>query len=592
MTSHSTKRIAAALVAFCIAQSGRPMFAQSAHPVRLDKGTKIALDLDTPINSGATREGDAVLFRTRGDIKTNDRVAIPRGTPVKGTAIQVTPAFVNGKPRQAEVRIRLDEIPLKDGSALHLDAEVVVLNAETAIRPAQYGVLQAGTGAMLSGGMLGGLLGRSSMSAGIGAAAAIGIAAATSAKHPSVKGSDVDLPRDSIFETRLTRPLDVAEPALLAGMPSPPAPPQPTLSANTIAPVVLTPVRIVAANSASVGLAPLNAPTAIVPTSVPKFDAPPDSSVSPPPSAPVEASGGFAVSLDVNRVLIDAVVRDRTGKPMANLRKEDFRLFEDGVEQPIQDFSRDELPLAIALVIDRSGSVAPLMDRIQNAAFEALQQLKREDEVCLISFAAYVQLLEELTTDRQRVANHIGAIRASGGTAIVDAVDESLRYLAQTAPNRRRAVILISDNQEGRSYVSMDQAIQHASETDAVVYSVKIGQSFASNRFSPLIPIIPAPPLPKRTPVFDPVPGIARATGGEIFATTADALRAALASAITRLKLRYTLSINPTRSSTRAFHSIEVRLADPFGKPGTAYTIHSRSGYFSGPAVVTGKAGL
>ncbi|HLQ77379.1 MAG TPA: VWA domain-containing protein [Terriglobia bacterium] len=568
MTSPYAKCIAIAVAAICIAENGRTLQAQPAHPLHLDKGTKIALDLDSPINSGTTREGDVVLFRARNDIKVGDRVAIPRGATIKSTAFLVTPALVNGKTRQAEVRIRLDEIPLKDGSSLHLDAEVVVLNAETAIRSAPGGVMQSSVGPALTGGMLGGLIGKGSRGVGIGAAAAIGVSAVSSVKPPHLKGSDLDLPRDSVFETRLILPLDIPEPSLIAAppvLPAPTATPQPMVS--------------------------MNAP-AIAPIAIPTVDVRPDNPVPIATPAPVDSSGGFTLSLDVNRVLIDALVRDRNGKPMANLRKEDFRLFEDGIEQPIQNFSRDELPLAVALVIDRSGSVAPLMSRIQSAAFEALQQLKREDEVCLISFAADVQLVDELTTDRSRVANHIGGIRAGGGTAIVDAVDAALRYLVHDAPDRRRAVILISDNQEGRSRENMDQAIQLASDTSAVVYSVKIGASPAPNPFVPLIPAIPFPAPPAPIPAFDPVPGIARATGGEVIATNANALPAALASAITQLKLRYTLSFNPTRSSSRSFHGIEVRLTDSFGRPGDAYSIRSRSGYFSGPSGTISGAGL
>ena len=195
MTSPYAKCIAIALAAICIAQNGRTLQAQPAHSLRLDKGTKIALDLDTPINSGATREGDLVLFRARNDIKVDGRIAIPRGATIKSMAFLVTAALVNGKPRQAEVRIRLDEIPLKDGSALHLDAEVVVLNAETAIRSAPNGVMQSSVGPALTGGMLGGLIGKGSRGAGIGAAAAIGVSAVSSVKKPHVKGSDLDLPR-------------------------------------------------------------------------------------------------------------------------------------------------------------------------------------------------------------------------------------------------------------------------------------------------------------------------------------------------------------------------------------------------------------
>ena len=85
----------------------------------------------------------------------------------------------------------------------------------------------------------------------------------------------------------------------------------------------------------------------------------------------------YRVKVSVNLVPIDVFVHDRSGQPKAALRKEDFRVFEDGVEQSVQMFSRGQAPMAVALVIDRSGSVAPLMGRIKTAAYQALQQLKR-----------------------------------------------------------------------------------------------------------------------------------------------------------------------------------------------------------------------
>jgi Ca-activated chloride channel family protein len=289
------------------------------------------------------------------------------------------------------------------------------------------------------------------------------------------------------------------------------------------------------------------------------------------------------LSVDVNLVQVDAVVRDRSGKPMSSLRQEDFRIFEDGVEKEIQFFSRDQQPLAVALVVDRSGSVAPLMSEVQGAAYQALKLLKAGDQVCLFSFAANVELLEELTADRQRVANHIGRIKAGGGTAIVDGISEALRYLEATAPDRRRAIILISDNVEGRSRANAAQAVEFALETEASVYSVKVGNSTGGGLFG--IPGVPGLPMP--VPGFgadDPVKTIIKETGGEIFdATGGNSISAALTSVVDRLKLRYTLSYagNPVKPGEKSsFHRIQVQLVSRFGKPDNDYTIHARSGYY------------
>ncbi len=171
-------------------------------------------------------------------------------------------------------------------------------------------------------------------------------------------------------------------------------------------------------------------------------------------------------------------------------------------------------------------------------------------------------------------------------------MDEAFRYLAQAPPDRRRAVILISDNMEGHSRTNLSVAMRLASETNAVVCSVKIGQAPVT-----LLPGLPIPgglipTLPSPTPVFDPVPILTKQTGGEVFATNVNAFDTALATAIARLKLRYTLGYAPINSSTPSYHTVKVQLVDRFGKSGSDYTVHSRNGYFGGAVQSSGKAGL
>jgi VWFA-related protein len=222
------------------------------------------------------------------------------------------------------------------------------------------------------------------------------------------------------------------------------------------------------------------------------------------------------------------------------------------------------------------------MNDVQNAAYQALKLLKPGDEVCLFSFSGSVELLEELTEDRQRVANHIGRIQAGGGTAIVDAISEALHYLEATAPDRRGAVILISDNIEGRSNATVEHAISFALESEASIYSVRVGNGAGGVFGIPRFPGIPVPRLPGNGS-DGPVKTITRETGGEIFDATGGAsITTALTTAVDRLKLRYTLSYaGASRSSTKGgYHRIEVRLVSRFGRPDTDYTIHHRSGYY------------
>jgi Ca-activated chloride channel family protein len=587
------------LIAACSALGSRALLAQLEDVIRVPQGTRLMMDLETPLDSSVTREGDEVYLRMRNDVRVGSKLAIPRNVVIKGTVSRVEPSMVNGKKREAELHVRLGEITLTDGGILKVVSEPIKLDTRDNIEPMGAAkVLNGGlqglsqsASVVTTGAMIGAMYGGGFKRAAYGAAAAASVGMATGIfKKSKGNGGEVQLFPGSVMETFLSEPLEIAKPSLLSkeipsslqstwasGMAATgnridTAPPPPNLSnrngivvADNSAPHAVSPPVF---NSFSVE----NASKAIEESEKTAADSV-DSFARP--------DNIFKVKVDVNLVPIDVVVRDRSGQPKAALRKEDFRVFEDGVEQSIQMFSKGQAPLAVALVIDRSGSVAPLMGRIKTAAYQALQQLNRDDTVCLFAFAGDVQRLENLTNDRRRIANRIGMIKAGGGTRIMDAVDEALRYMHQAAPDRRRAVILISDNLEGSSFTSADRVVQTALETEAVVYSVKLTERQSPHGMGGSILGLSIPSIPLPSMGRDPVSTITKDTGGELFSVTSSSIDSAFSTAISRLRLRYTLGYTPDkRSRPRHYHAIEVRLASSFGKAGTDYTVLSRRGYY------------
>ena len=151
---------------------------------------------------------------------------------------------------------------------------------------------------------------------------------------------------------------------------------------------------------------------------------------------PPPETRGFTLKVDVNMVVVEATVRNEKGRIADDLQRENFRVFEDGVEQKIVYFSRDELPLAVALVVDGSGSISPVLGELHRAAYDTLSQLKPEDQVALYAFAVHPQGLVDLTTDRRSIAESIEGIGSAGGTNIADALYASIEYLGQEARER------------------------------------------------------------------------------------------------------------------------------------------------------------
>ena len=280
------------------------------------------------------------------------------------------------------------------------------------------------------------------------------------------------------------------------------------------------------------------------------------------------------IRVAVELTLVEATVKDKAGRVMGNLKKEDFRIFENGVEQEITHFSRDQIPLAVALAVDLSGSIQPFIRPLRYATLSALKVLKPEDQVALFTFTDGVDQRVELTHDKREVSDVFEDVSVGGGTNINDAVYEAAHYLKQQAPAARRVIILVSDNvptSEGRNLPP--DVVKAAPEADAAIYSIRV---------------------PGRNPIGSGVSArmrgglvnvnkITQDTGGEVFEVQQDgSLFLSFKNVIERLKTRYTLGYYPKNERLDgSFRALNVELADVFGRKGGAYTILSKKGYYA-----------
>lgn len=289
----------------------------------------------------------------------------------------------------------------------------------------------------------------------------------------------------------------------------------------------------------------------------------------PPPQTP-----GTAIKVNVELTLVDATVKDKSGRVMGDLKKEDFRVFEDGVEQQITHFSRDQIPLAVALAVDLSGSIEPFLRPLRYATLSALKVLKPEDQVALFTFTGDVERRVELTKDKRDISDVFEDIRAGGGTNINDAVAEAARYLKEQAPAARRVIILVSDNVPSvGGYTLPAEVTKAALEADAAIYSIRIpGRNPAGSGISA-----------KLNRGLVNVKKLTEETGGEVFDVKEDgSLYISFKGVIERLKTRYTIGYYPANSAHDGrFHALDVQLQNAFGQKGSAYKILSKKGYYA-----------
>lgn len=243
---------------------------------------------------------------------------------------------------------------------------------------------------------------------------------------------------------------------------------------------------------------------------------------------------------------------------MTGLHQDDFIVTEDGASQHISHFSKDELPLAVALIVDVSESIRPYLQPLRDSATTALRALKPEDEVTLFTFSNEVQQRIALTKDKQKIVDEISTLSAGGSTNINGAIAEASDDLLRTAPNERRVIVLVSDNvPTDNGGLDSDEVTRHALAAGVSIYSLRVpGDNPLSDRL-----------LAKSIRGLVNVGKLVQQTGGEIFDSQKEgSLFVAFQSLMERLKTRYTLGFYPTHKMVDGkFHWLDVKLTKSFG---------------------------
>jgi Ca-activated chloride channel family protein len=172
-------------------------------------------------------------------------------------------------------------------------------------------------------------------------------------------------------------------------------------------------------------------------------------------------------------VTVPVGVTDRQGRFIPGLRKEDFRIYEDGVEQEVTFFETADKPFTVVLVLDVSDSARVKLAEIQEAAVAFLEQLRPADRVLVIAFNRYVSVMTEATADRARAAAAIRRTRTGGGTSLYEAVSEATGRQLKGVGGRK-AVVLFTDGVDTSSKrASFESTLREAEELDALVYTIQ-----------------------------------------------------------------------------------------------------------------------
>jgi VWFA-related protein len=303
--------------------------------------------------------------------------------------------------------------------------------------------------------------------------------------------------------------------------------------------------------------------------------------------------------VDVHVVLVDAqVLSKKTRQAQRELKKEDFELYEDNVRQQVSSFSQDTLPLSVVLLFDLTDSVRPVLSSLADGALEALQHLKPEDQVTVMTYAASAQVLQEATTDRAlAVAAIEKASRMESGEAAFfnEGIFQAAEQLTKGKnPSSRRVIIWLTDNVpnipsedsvplryrkslNGAMPHTQADALHHLLQTSTVVCSlVKQSDDSISGEQG-----LMAHPAERMLHPPGEVYKYANVTGGQVIEFKKKELKEKLSRLIDDLRMRYTLGYHPSEQKPKGkYCAIKVKLTPKTRKVIGNVVVEAKQGYY------------
>jgi len=272
---------------------------------------------------------------------------------------------------------------------------------------------------------------------------------------------------------------------------------------------------------------------------------------------------------DSNLVLIPVSVTDPTNRFVLGLRKQDFHILDDGVEQPIAHMSGEDVPLSVGLAFDTSGSMDYKLSTSREAAKLFLKALNPEDEAFLVEFNDAVKLSSAFSTNPQMIRSALDNAQPGGLTALLDAVKFAISEM-KNAKNPRKAILVVSDGGDNHSTYTAAQIEALVRQADVEVYAIGVFDPLASFTLTP--EEISGPRL---------LSEIATQTGGRAFAAAvAGDLPSVAARVAIELRNQYVLGYYPTNHARDGkYHNVEVKVPQPAGMP--SLKAHWRQGYYA-----------
>jgi VWFA-related protein len=272
---------------------------------------------------------------------------------------------------------------------------------------------------------------------------------------------------------------------------------------------------------------------------------------------------GLTFRSDTREVLLHATVVDRKGAFVTDLPREAFKIFEDGVEQKLRVFRREDVPVSMGLIVDNSGSMRRKRKKVEDAAIELVKASNPQDEVFIVNFNDVAYRDADLTGDMKKLEEGLSRIDAKGGTAMRDALTLSMDYVLAKGKKSKKVLLIVTDGDDTASsdVNTLEKLLAKAQRSEVLIFAIGIlneEDRRAAKRAQRAMEL-----LTKQSG------GIAH------FPQDVESVKEVALQIAKEIRSQYILAYTPTKPDDGAYRQLKVTVK------GVGLTVRTRSGYYA-----------
>ena len=282
-----------------------------------------------------------------------------------------------------------------------------------------------------------------------------------------------------------------------------------------------------------------------------------------------QQTGPAVFRADTRLVVCHTTVVDKNGHLVTTLPQDAFTVYENGVQQPIKVFRREDVPVSMGLIIDNSGSMRDKRAKVEAAALTLVKDSNPEDEVFIVNFndEAFLDLPHGklFTSDIKEMEEALTRIDSRGGTAMRDAIRMSIDHLKEKAHKDKKVLVVVTDGNDNASVVSLENLVKASQQSEVLLYGVGLLGEEERREAQRAQRALKA---------------LGTATGGEVYFPKDAGEVEKIAHQVARdIRNQYTIQYTPSDTAMDGtFRQIKITVKAP-GNP----TVRTRSGYYATP---------